>query len=98
MSKKTKKKLLNKKTKSLKTKEIRMAEINKVKNQLRNIGFSTSNPDIQEAYKIMDDYVEYGSAYTGKIKINGFQRVLEMILSNRSHIQSTICLKHNEHV
>ena len=97
MSKKTKKKQLTK-TKSLKTKETRYEEITKVKNQLRSIGFSTSNPDIQEAYKIMDDYVDFGSAFTGKVKINGFQRVLEMILSNRAHIQSTICLKHNENV
>ena len=97
MSKKTRKKQLTK-TKSLKTKETRLQEITKVKNQLRSIGFSTSNPDIQEAYKIMDDYVDFGSAFTGKVKINGFKRVLEMILSNRAHIQSTICLKHNENV
>ena len=97
MSKKNRKKQLTK-TKSLKTKETRLQEITKVKNQLRSIGFSTSNPDIQEAYKIMDDYVDFGSAFTGKVKINGFQRVLEMILSNRAHIQSTICLKHNENV
>ena len=96
MSKKQKKRLT--KTKSLKTKETRHEEITKVKNQLRSIGFSTSNPDIQEAYKIMDDYVDFGSAFTGKVKINGFQRVLEMILSNRAHIQSIICLKHNENV
>ena len=82
----------------MKTKETRHEEITKVKNQLRSIGFSTSNPDIQEAYKIMDDYVDFGSAFTGKVKINGFQRVLEMILSNRAHIQSIICLKHNENV
>ena len=87
-----------KKVKPVKTKLFRENEINKVKEQLRSIGFSTDNPDIQYAYKILDDYIEYGTAYTGKIKINGFKRVLEIIVSNRKHIKSTICLKYQEDV
>ena len=103
MSKKIKKKLqkkLQKKEKKtkLKTKEFRLQEIQKVKNQLTNIGFSDVNPDIVDAFKIFDDYIEYGTAFTGKIKINGFQRVLNIILSNRSHITSTICLEFNKEV
>ena len=93
-----KKKNKIKKIKPLKTKETREKEIVKVKLQLRNIGFSIDNPDIKEAYKIFDDYVNFGTAFTGKIKINGFQRVLEIILSNREHITSTICLKFNKEV
>lgn len=106
MSKKTKKKLQKKlqtklqtKKKLLtKTKEFRFQEIAKVKNQLKQIGFSEVNPDIMEIFRIFNDYIEYGTSFTGKIKINGFQRVLNIILSNRSHIQSTICLEFNKEV
>ena len=101
MSKKTKKKLLKNKTakkKLTKTKEFRFNEISKIKNQLTQLGFSDVNPDIVFIYKIFDDYVEYGTAYTGKQKINGFQRVFNIVLSNRSHIQSTVCLEFNKNV
>lgn len=87
-----------KKNKPLKTFSFRENEINEVKNKLKTIGFSENNPDVEYAYKIFDDYVKYGTAYTGKIKINGFKRVLELILSNREHIKSTICLKYQEDI
>ena len=88
----------NKKIKKLKTLEKRRLEIENVKKQLSDIGFSESNPDVQYAYKIFDEYINYGSAYTGKIKINGFKRILDIILSNRSHIQTVVCLKYDEYV
>ncbi len=100
MSKKKKKR--NEKNKKIqkttKTKLKRQEEIQKVQLQLQQIGFSSDNPDIKYAYSIFNDYIEYGTAFTGKIKINGFQRVLDIILSNRSHIQTTICLQYNKEI
>ena len=101
MSKKTRSKLKKnktEKTKNLKTKQKRQEEIEKVKTQISEIGFSNVNPDIEYAYKIFDDYINHGTSYTGKIKINGFKRILDIILSNRSHIQTVVCLKFDETV
>ncbi len=100
MSKKKKKRNEKKKKiqKTTKTKLKRQEEIQKVQSQLQQIGFSSDNPDIRYAYSIFNDYIEYGTAFTGKIKINGFQRVLDIILSNRSHIQTTICLQYNKEI
>ena len=92
------KKQKTKKVKKLKTIEKRKTEIENVKKQLSDIGFADSNPDVQYAYKIFDEYIKFGSAFTGKIKINGFKRILDIILSNRSHIQTVVCLKYDEFV
>ena len=73
MSKKKKKRNeKKKKIQSTKTKLKRQEEIQKVQLQLQQIGFSSDNPDIKYAYSIFNDYIEYGTAFTGKIKINGF--------------------------
>tara|TARA_B100001094_G_scaffold294626_1_gene315401 strand:- start:250 stop:528 length:279 start_codon:yes stop_codon:yes gene_type:complete len=88
----------NKKIKKIKTKEQREQEITVIINKLSSIGLTSNNPDIQEAIQRMNEYIETGQSFTGKIKINGFKRILQLILSKRPHIQSTACLKYNENI
>ena len=97
MSKKNKK---NKKNniKPEKTKQQRKQEIIIIIEKLTNLGLTCENPDIQYAIQQMNNFIENGHSLTENIKINGYKRVLELILSKRPHIQSSANLKYNPEI
>ena len=93
--KKNKKKLKQTKTK---TKQQRQDQVTEIINKLTNLGLTTENPDINNAVIQMQEFIETGNSFTGKFKLNGFKRVLHLILSNRLHIECQCNLQYNEFV
>ena len=87
-----------KKVKLEKTKEIRIKEINIIKEKIENLGLSNSNENINELYNIFENYIETGQSESGIIKLLGLKREIHYILSNRQHIENSVNLKYNENI
>ena len=87
-----------KKEKPKKTKEEREKDINKAKLQLSMLGFGTEIPGIKKAYEIFDKYIEEGNYETGKIKLEGTQRVLKFHLYTQPHNECAIMLEYQPDV
>ena len=96
MAKKSKKK--NKKIKKIKTKETRIEEVKLIKDKLTSLGLSEEHEGIPEIFKILKDFENDGFSNSGKIKLVGLQRVAHFILTNKPHVESTLCLKYNPDV
>ncbi len=80
------------------TREEREIEINKIKNQIEKVGFSEQIEGIKEFYNICDDYIKNGYSVNGKIKLNGFKRVLKYIFSCNKDCPIDAMLEYNEYV
>jgi|AACY02.9.fsa_nt_gi hypothetical protein len=95
MSKKNKK---NKKVKEQKTQPQRQQEIMIIQDKLTQLGLTNENPDVQVVNDRLTEFVNTGNSYTGKIKINGYKRIVQLILSNRPHVECKCSLQYNAEV
>ena len=84
-----------KKLENQRTKEEREVETDKVKKQLKDIGLSTEIEGISKFYKIMDEFVNYGTSAQGIIQLNGFGREICYIFSINKKHEIGVMLRHN---
>ena len=81
-----------------KTKEDREEQVKVVRNKFLSLGFPTTDKNVIKVMDIFNNFIENGKSFTGKVKLMGYERVVEIILSNKKHIQPSICLKYNKDV
>ena len=94
-NKKVKKK---RKVEKWKTQQERINEVNTIKSKLQNLGLSNQIDGIKEFYQVCQDYIDNDHAWTGKIKLNGFKRIIQCSLSRRQTTSCNINLKYDENV
>ena len=88
MSKKNKK---NKKNK-LKTKEERILQINIIKTKLLEVQLDERFPEIQELYKMMNNYIEIGISNSGKMPLSNSNKDIQYIFSIRKNVNCQVNL------
>lgn len=95
MGKKNRRK--EKKKKENKTEEERKIEIDTIKAKLTNLGLAYM-PGIDIFDKEAEKFIQSGDSWSGKIKIRGAKRILDVILTSNKQKESTAALLYNEHV
>ena len=75
-----------------KTKGQRVMEIVKAFKKIKEIGFPDDTPALVEFKKISNQFIEDGIPVTGKIPMEGYDRILCYILTNHNLKESTIAL------
>ena len=95
MGKKNRRK--EKKKKEKKTEEERKIEIDTIKAKLTNLGLAYM-PGIDIFDKEAEKFIRSGDSWSGKIKIRGAKRILDVILTSNKQKESTAALLYNEHV
>ena len=95
MGKKNRRK--EKKKKENKTEEERKIEIDTIKAKLTNLGLAYM-PGIDIFDKEAEKFIQSGDSWSGKIKIRGAKRILDVILTSNKRKESTAALLYNEHV
>ena len=79
MGKKSKS-IKNKTKKIIKSKDEKIIEINHIKEEINKLGLGEGNKDIDNLYKIFDEYINNNISFQGKLNILGYQRVVDYIL------------------
>ena len=96
MGKKNRKK--NKIKKEQKTIEERKIEIDTIKSKLTNLGLEEKIDGIDIFYMEAEKFIQNGDSWSGKIKIPGTKRILDIIFTSNKHKESKVALLYNEHV
>ena len=76
-----------------KHKSNRIKEVIQLLRQLSNCGFPSQNEGIIEFTKILKRWVNDGRYVKGKIKLRGYERVIEYGLHNRKGTEIAVNLK-----
>lgn len=87
-----------KKEKQFKTREMRKEEIYIVKKKIEELGLSEQMEGIKEFYKLFEEFKETGESRDGKIKLIGFKRILNYILTNTVGKKCLVNLSYDERV
>ena len=95
MGKKSRK---TKKEKEFKTKEMRDTEIENIKKQIEELGLSSQIDSIQTFYTYLDEFSNTGECNSGKIKLDGFKRILNYILTNTVGKKCLVNLGYDENI
>ena len=74
------------------TSEERQEQVNIIKSKLLEYQLDDRVPDIETLYKIMDNYIETGQSISGTYPLQGSNKNIQYILSNKKHINCTINL------
>ncbi len=96
MGKKNRRK--EKKKKERKTEEERKIEVDAIKAKLTNLGLEEKIEGIDIFYREAEKFIRSGDSWSGKIKIHGARRILDIILTSSKRKDSTAALLYNEHV
>ena len=96
MGKKNRRK--EKKKKENKTEEERKIEIDTIKAKLTNLGLEEKIEGIDIFYKEAEKFIRSGDSWSGKIKIRGAKRILDVILTSNKRKESTAALLYDKHV
>ena len=94
--KKAEKKL--KKNNNIKSQEQKQEEIVTINAQIKDIGFPDTDENIMKFNEIVKEYLENGIAWSGKIPLKGYQRVMHVILSNKKNVTNSVMLKYDKNV
>ena len=74
------------------TLEERQQQVKIIKSKLLEYQFDDRVPDIETLYKIMDKYIETGQSISDTYPLQGSNKNIQYILSNKKHITCTINL------
>ena len=96
MGKKNRRK--TKKEKILKTREERENEMLLIKEKLSTLGLNVGMEGIDLFYEKMADFVETGLSWSGRIKIPGTKRILDIILTSNKQKESLAALLYNKNI
>ena len=86
------KKKKNKKIIKNKTIEDRKTQVSIIKSKLLKYQLDERYPDIEKLYKIMDNYIVTGQSESGSYPLQGSNKNIQFILSNKKHIECSINL------
>ena len=86
------------KKKELKTEEERKREIDAIKDKLINLGLLEQMDGIDKFYREADKFIQSGDSWSGKIKIHGAKRILDIILTPCKLKESTAVLLYNKYI
>ena len=86
------------KVKKMKDEPARIKAVNNAKSKIESLGLSPEIEGIKKFYDICNVYIETGEHYSGKIKLEGFKRVLEFILPQTYQTDIGIVLKFDKNV
>ncbi len=87
-----------KKPKEMKTQLERKAEMDTIKGKLSELGLSGEMKGIDEFYERALEFINSGESWSGKIKVPGSQRILDVILTPYKHKVSTSALLYSKGV
>ena len=76
----------------------RKREMDEIKAKLLNLGLEDKIEGIDIFYKEAEKFIRSGESWSGKIKIPGAKRILDVILTSNKRKESTAALLYNEHV
>ena len=84
--------------KKLKTREERKLEMDTIKDKLTSLGLSKEMPGIDIFYERMEEFIENGESWSGKIQIVGCKRLLDIILTPAKHKDSLAALLYDKNI
>ena len=84
--------------KELKNEEERKAEMDTIKEKLGSLGLSEAIGGIDIFYMRAAEFIERGDSWSGKIKIHGCKRILDVILTPYKHKESLAALLYDESI
>jgi hypothetical protein len=84
---------LAKKLASLKSEDDRIKEMHKVFDEFSNLGLSDQFEEIDQFQKMMLDYIENGTSYTGVIKLPWMKRNLVYRMNNKKRHETIVVLQ-----
>ena len=84
--------------KKLKDEPAREAAVEVAKKKIENLGLSSEVEGIKQFYNVCNDYIKSGEHYSGKIKLNGFKRILEYTLPQTYQTDIGLILKYDKNV
>ena len=87
-----------KKKDNTKSQEQKKEEIVTINAQIKDIGFPDTDENIMKFNEIVKEYLEKGIAWSGKIPLIGYQRVMHVILSNKKNVTNSVMLKYDKNV
>ena len=87
-----------KKVKESKSRIERKLEIDKIKDKLTDLGLSKEIGGIDIFYERAAEFMEKGESWSGKIKIPGCKRVLDVILTPYKHKESLAALLYDKDI
>ena len=78
-----------------KNRDERERDINKIKIQLSMVNMGTEIPGIKKAFEVFDKYIEDGLYVDGKIKLEGYKRLLRYRLFEKAGLECATMLEFN---
>lgn len=87
-----------KKPKELKSEEERREEMNTIKEKLTSLGLSPEMEGIDEFYERAALFEREGESWSGKIKVTGQNRILDIIFTPNKHKDSLASLLYSKGV
>ncbi len=84
--------------KKLKTREERKLEMDTIKNKLTSLGLTSKISGIDIFYEKMEEFIERGESWSGKIRIVGCKRILDIILTPYKHKDSLAALLYDKNI
>ena len=89
----------NKKNKSkLKTEEMRIKEVNEVKEKLESYGYCEEMDGIDFLYKKLDKYLKHNKRWSGQIPLTMMGQIIVVNLYNRKNRPSVVLLRKDSSV
>ena len=70
----------------------RREQVDIIKKSLLDLQLDDRIPDIQRLYTIMDGYIETGQSASGHYPLEGSNKNIQYILSNKQHIKCVVNL------
>lgn len=98
MGKQKHKKNTEKKERAVKERPQREQEAENIKQQINSLGLGDGNVDVKTFFTELDNFVTSGVSWSGKIKLNGYTRIIDATLSMNPNITSKVGLLYDKDV
>lgn len=73
-----------------KTKSIRLEEVLDIRKKLKNLGYNASHAEVKRLFDVLSDFVARGEYIKDRFVIEGYDRVIEVMLLPRMHAQNVV--------
>ena len=80
----------------MKTKVEKITEMKEIYYKLQQLGLNKNNEDIKKFQNIVNDYIKSDESFSGKIKLNNTNRILEYILPKTNKHKCNVVLKYKK--
>ena len=86
------------KVKKVKTEQQRLIEVDRIREQINDLGLGEGNPDVKSFFNELDCFVSLGHSWSGKIPLHGYNRIIDVKLSVNPNITSSVALVYNKDI